>query len=53
MKDLGLKRIWCLSRIDNDKSIRVQDKCGFRFVREGVVNDPVYGELTMRFTCID
>ena len=53
MKDLGLKRIWCLSRIDNDRSIRVQEKCGFRFVREGVVNDPVYGELTMRFTCID
>jgi RimJ/RimL family protein N-acetyltransferase len=53
MNDLKLTRIWCLSKITNEKSIRVQDKCGFKFVREGIVNDPIYGELTMRFTCID
>ena len=53
MGDLGLTRIWCLCRLDNANSIRVQDKCGFRFVRNGLINDPVYGELEMRFTCID
>ena len=53
MNDLGLARIWCVCRLDNANSIRVQDKCGFRFVRNGLINDPVYGELEMRFTCID
>ena len=53
MEDLRLTRIWCLCRTDNINSVRVQDKCGFRFVRNGLINDPVYGELEMRFTCID
>lgn len=53
VNDLKLVRIWCLCRIDNTNSVRVQDKCGFRFVRNGLINDPIYGELEMRFTCID
>ena len=53
MEDLGLDRIWCLCRTDNHNSIRVQEKCGFRFIREGKINDPIYGELMMRFTCIE
>ena len=53
MEDLRLTRIWCLCRTDNVNSVKVQDKCGFRFVRNGLINDPVYGELEMRFTCID
>ena len=53
LKTLRLSRIWCICRTDNPRSMRVQDKCGFRFVRNGTINDPVYGELEMRFTCID
>ena len=53
LDDLKIDRIWCLCRTDNSKSIRVQEKCGFRYVRTGIVNDPVYGELEMRFTCIE
>ena len=53
MEDMSLIRIWCICRVDNANSMRVQEKCGFRFVRNGVVNDPVYGELEMRFTCIE
>ena len=53
LRDLRLDRIWCICRTDNIASMRVQDKCGFRFVRNGLINDPVYGELEMRFTCID
>ena len=53
LKDIGIERIWCICRLDNPNSIRVQDKCGFRFIREGRVNDPVYGELNMRFTYIE
>ena len=52
-EDLKLNRIWCICRIDNVNSIRVQDKCGFRFLRNGLINDPVYGELEMRFTYMD
>ena len=53
MEDLRLTRIWCMCTTDNRNSARVQDKCGFRFVRNGIINDPVYGEREMRFTCID
>ena len=53
LEDIGIERIWCICRVGNVNSIRVQDKCGFRFLREGKVNDPVYGELDMRFTCIE
>ena len=49
---LGLDAIWCLSRLDNPASMRVQDKCSFEFVRNGTINDPLYGELEMRFTRI-
>lgn len=51
--DLKLDRIWCLCRTENIGSKRVQDKCGFRFVRNGLIRDPIYGELEMRFTCIE
>lgn len=51
-EELGLERIWCLCRIENGKSVRVQEKCGFRFVRNGTIDDPVYGVLEMRFTAL-
>ena len=50
--ELKLNRVWCLCREDNHNSRRVQEKCGFSFIRNGVVNDPLYGQLDMRFTCI-
>ena len=49
---LGLGTIWCLCRVDNRNSRRVQEKCGFRFVRDGMIDDPIFGPLNMRFTCI-
>ena len=53
LDDLKIDRIWCICRTDNHNSVRVQEKCGFRYVRTGIVNDPIYGELEMRFTCIE
>lgn len=49
---LHLNNIWCLCKEDNHNSRRVQEKCGFRYVRSGTINDPIYGPLEMRFTRI-
>ncbi len=51
-EELELNNIWCLCKDSNRASMRVQEKCGFRYVRNGIINDSVYGELEMRFTCI-
>ena len=48
--NLDIDGIWCICRIDNPASARVQDKCGFRFVKIDDIVDPIYGQLTMRFT---
>ena len=31
--ELGLSKIWCAARSYNSKSLRVQEKCGFSYVR--------------------
>lgn len=51
-RELDLNNIWCLCKADNHNSRRVQDKCGFSYVRNGTINDPLYGALDMRFTRI-
>ena len=53
LDDLKLKRVWCCCTTDNVKSMRVQEKCGFRYVRTGIKNDPIYGEREMRYTYIE
>ena len=47
---LDIDGIWCICRLDNPASARVQDKCGFSFVKMDTIDDPVYGRMTMRFT---
>mgnify|MGYP001026852350 CR=1 FL=1 len=42
-EDLGLKTLWCGYFDGNDKSRRVQEKCGFRYLR---TNAPAYFSLT-------
>lgn len=51
-RELGLNNIWCLCKEDNRNSRRVQEKCGFTYIRNGMINDPIYGTLDMRFTRI-
>ena len=46
----NVKGIWCICLLDNPASARVQDKCGFSFVRNGEIDDPIYGVKEMRFT---
>lgn len=45
-EDLGLRKIWCASYAGNEKSRRVQEKCGFTYVctRENVPC-PLLGEV--------
>ncbi len=45
-EDLGLKRVWCCYYAGNEKSKRVQEKLGFRYVRtDENVPVPLLGEF--------
>lgn len=53
-EELGLKKLWCGYFDGNEKSWRVQQKCGFKYVRTDEGNDfPLLGETkTEHITCI-
>ena len=53
-EELGLKKLWCIYYDGNEKSWRVQQKCGFTYVRTEVDQDvPLLGEKkTEHITCI-
>ena len=52
--DLGLKRLWCGYFEGNEKSVRAQEKCGFRYNRTNVDKHwPLMGDIrTEIITCI-
>lgn len=52
--ELKLNKIWCGSLLDNNKSLRVQDKCGFKYVlTKENVPCAIEGQYnTLRFSCL-
>lgn len=50
---LGLAKIWCAHYAGNEKSLRVQEKCGFRYVRTiENVSCPLLGEVRTEIASI-
>jgi len=41
----GLRRLWALTSLDNHASMRVLEKCGFRFVEERTAADGVQSRV--------
>ena len=53
-EDLGMKKVWCGYYDGNDKSRRVQEKCGFQYQRtKENVEVPLLGEIRIEhITCM-
>ena len=53
-RDLDLNRVWCAYYEGNDKSRRVQEKLGFKFVdfRENVINEQLGEVKNMYVSCL-
>lgn len=52
--ELGAERLWCTHYDGNEKSRRVQEKCGFRPVCSRTVRHALTGEeCLLRVSCID
>lgn len=48
----GAETVWCGHYEGNDKSRRVVEKCGFKYVRDEVVDVPLLGEKRREFMYI-
>jgi RimJ/RimL family protein N-acetyltransferase len=45
----GIPKVWGQCLEDNIASYRVLERCGFRFHHRGICENPVLGEVTVRF----
>ncbi len=50
--EAGIAKIWCQTFDENIQSIRVQEKCGFRYDHRGVFQNPYVGEVVTRVSTL-